>query len=65
MPKCGGVSMEIKDSNENLVCFKNLCIIKKSLNSNMSSPFIMETNVLDNPKTCAKSIGMGNSPNYF
>jgi hypothetical protein len=31
----------------------------------MPSPFTMETNLLDTPTTCAKSVSMGSSPNYF
>ncbi len=31
----------------------------------MSSPFTMETNVLDIPTTCAKSVGMGSSQIIF
>jgi hypothetical protein len=48
-----------------LVLLQESSYFNKILNSNMSSPFTMETNVLDNPTTCAKSVGMGSSPNYF
>jgi hypothetical protein len=28
MPRCGGVSMEIEDSNEDSICFKNHPILR-------------------------------------
>ncbi len=65
MLRCGGVFMEIKDSNEDFIFFKNYPILKDCWNQTWQWTFLWKINIIGTLTMCAKSSSMGSNPNCF